>query len=137
MLFRSHLPGAERVFRLGVVARDLGEVATAVGLDRTAANVGITIEAAETVARAAQRRTGSTHVLAVLVDLDEGADRVDFSGSICLAIASGGGLAARRSRLVGGRDWVRLGAVELGLDCLRRSLQGLPIDERIDFEKVD
>ena len=35
-----------------------------------------------------------------------------------------------------GRDWVRLGAVELGLDCLRRQLQGLPVHERIDFEKV-
>jgi nicotinamide-nucleotide amidase len=31
---------------------------------------------------------------------------------------------------------VRLGAVELGLDCLRRHLQGLPVYERTDFEKV-
>jgi nicotinamide-nucleotide amidase len=31
---------------------------------------------------------------------------------------------------------VRLGAVEMGLDCLRRCLQGLPVSERIDFEKV-
>jgi nicotinamide-nucleotide amidase len=29
---------------------------------------------------------------------------------------------------------VRLGAVEMGLDCLRRHLQGLPVHERIDFE---
>jgi hypothetical protein len=36
----------------------------------------------------------------------------------------------------GGRDWVRLGAVELGLDCLRRYLQGLPVTERTDFERV-
>ena len=43
----------------------------------------------------------------------------------------------RRSRIVGGRDWVRLGAVEMGLDCLRRYLQGLPVNERIDFEKVE
>jgi len=25
----------------------------------------------------------------------------------------------------------------MGLDCLRRYLQGLPVDERIDFEKTD
>ena len=43
----------------------------------------------------------------------------------------------RRSRIVGGRDWVRLGAVEMGLDCLRRYLHGLPVQERIDFEKVE
>jgi nicotinamide-nucleotide amidase len=30
---------------------------------------------------------------------------------------------------------VRLGAVELGLDCLRRRLYGLPVTERIDFER--
>jgi hypothetical protein len=32
-----------------------------------------------------------------------------------------------------GRDWVRLGAVELGL---RRYLQGLPVTEHTDFERV-
>src|SRR5258706_421230 len=88
-------------------------------------------------ARGAQRHTGSTHALAVLIELDEGADRIEFSGSICLAIATGHDVASRRSRIVGGRDWVRLGAVEMGLDCLRRQLQGLPVNERIDFEKVE
>jgi hypothetical protein len=29
-----------------------------------------------------------------------------------------------------------LGAVELGLDCLRRQLYGLPVTERIDFERT-
>ena len=29
-----------------------------------------------------------------------------------------------------------VGAVELGLDCLRRYLQGLPVTERTDFERV-
>ena len=48
----------------------------------------------------------------------------------------GGRHGSRRSRIYGGRDWVRLGAVELGLDCLRRYLQGLPVTERTDFERV-
>lgn len=34
------------------------------------------------------------------------------------------------------RDWVRLGAVELGSDCLRRYLQRLLVTERADFERV-
>ena len=133
----AHLPGAERVFRRGIVTRDLGDVLTAVGLDRGSVSDPMTCEAAEIVARAAQRHTGSTHALAVLVDLDEGPDRLEFAGTVCLAIAAGNEVASRRSRLVGGRDWVRLGAVEMGLDCLRRYLQGLPVHERIDFEKVD
>jgi nicotinamide-nucleotide amidase len=83
-----------------------------------------------------RQEAGASHALAVLIDLDDGADRIDFGGTICLAIATEAGTATRRARILGGRDWVRLGAIEMGLDCLRRHLQGLPVDERIDFEKV-
>jgi nicotinamide-nucleotide amidase len=132
----AHLPGAEKVFRRGIVARDLAEVFTAVGLSAPPPAGELTRETAEAVAAAARRTTGATHALAVLIDLDEGPDRIEFGGSICLAIATAGEVASRRSRIVGGREWVRLGAVEMGLDCLRRHLQGLPVVERIDFEKV-
>ena len=132
----AHLPGAEKVFRRGIVGRALAEVYAAVGLEGAPATGEVTREAAEAVARAARRHTGSTHALAVLVDLDEGPDRIEFGGTICLAIATEREVASRRSRIVGGREWVRLGAVEMGLDCLRRHLQKLPVSERIDFEKA-
>jgi nicotinamide-nucleotide amidase len=119
------LPGAEKVFRRGIVARDLDELRAAVGLEAAPPEGELTAETAEAVAAAARRTTGATHALAVLI-----------GGAICLAIATEGAVASRRSRIVGGRDWVRLGAVEMGLDCLRRHLQGLPVVERIDFEKV-
>ena len=132
----GHLPGAENVVRRAVVARDLGEMCTAVGMERNAVRE-ISRESAEEVARSAQSNTGATHALAVLIDLDQGADRIEFAGTICLAIATANDVAVRRSRIVGGRDWVRLGAVEMALDCLRRYLNGLPVVERIDFEKVE
>ena len=131
------LPGAESVFRRGTVARSVAEIYAAVGLQDPHSTDAITPAMAETVATAARRQTGATHALAVLVDLDDGADRIDFGGTICLAIATEHEVASRRSRIVGGREWVRLGAVEMGLDCLRRYLQGLPVYERIDFEKTD
>ncbi|HYH43922.1 MAG TPA: CinA family nicotinamide mononucleotide deamidase-related protein [Burkholderiales bacterium] len=131
----GHLPGAEAVLRRGIVSRNLEEICAATGLAPTELTE-ISRESAEAVARAAQRASGSTHALAVLVDLDEGADRIEFAGTICLAIATAHDVSSRRSRVVGGRDWVRLGAVEMGLDCLRRYLQHLPVTERIDFEKV-
>jgi len=118
------------------VARDLGEVCAAVGLGSAAPEGEFTPQTAEAVARAALRHTSATHALAVLIDLDQGADRIEFGGTICLAIATEREVASRRSRILGGREWVRLGAVELGLDCLRRYLQGLPVYERTDFEKV-
>ena len=128
------LAGAEAVFRRGVVARDLTELGASIGLAAPIAE--ITKETAEAVARTARSTTGASHALAVLVDLDEGADRIDVGGTICIAIATEGEAVSRRARVIGGRDWVRLGAVELGLDCLRRYLQGLPVSERIDFEKT-
>jgi nicotinamide-nucleotide amidase len=131
------LPGAERVLRRGIVSADLAQIAAATGLARSGLDAGVTRAAAEAVAAAARVETGASHALVVLTDLDEGTDRIDFGASVCIAIASEEGLVSRRSRIVGGRDWVRLGAVELGLDCLRRYLQRLPVDERIDFEKVE
>jgi competence/damage-inducible protein CinA-like protein len=126
----AHLPGAETVFRHGTVARHLDHlfgVALPAELDQATT---------EAVARAAREQTAATHALAVLIELDDGADRIDLGGTICIGIATAERIEFRRSRILGGREWVRLGAVELALDCLRRFLQGLPVVERIDFEKT-
>jgi nicotinamide-nucleotide amidase len=126
----SHLPGAEKVFRHGTVARHLDHlfgVSLPPELDQ---------DTTEAVAKAAREHTGATHALAVLIELDEGADRIDLGGTIWIGISTADRIEFRRSRILGGREWVRLGAVELGLDCLRRFLQGLPVVERIDFEKT-
>lgn len=132
----GHLPGAERAFRRGLVLRDLTDLGAAVGLEEGPALGPLSQETTEAVARAARATSGATHALAVLVELDDGADAIDFGGTIHLAIATADRVAYRRSRILGGREWVRLGAVELGLDCLRRFLQDLPVTERIDFEKA-
>jgi nicotinamide-nucleotide amidase len=115
------------------VARPGGSSPGSVSRDPPAA---LTRETAEAVARAARRQASTTHALAVLIDLDDGPERIEFGGTICLAIATELDASSRQSRILGGRDWVRLGAVEMGLDCLRRYLQGLPVYERIDFEKT-
>jgi nicotinamide-nucleotide amidase len=128
-----HLPHAEEVFRRGLVARDPAEIAAALGLDGARET---NLDMAERVARAMRRDTGASHALAVLIEVDDGPDRIDFGGSIHLAIADGDRVETRRSRIYGGRDWVRLGAVELGLDCLRRYLFGLPVTERTDFDRA-
>jgi nicotinamide-nucleotide amidase len=133
----AHLPDADAAFRRGIVARDKAQLALAIGLPGNALPGPFTPEMAEIVARAARRATGASHALAVLVELDDGADRLDFGATISIAIATEDRIALRQSRILGGRDWVRLGAVEMGLDCLRRYLKGLPVDERIDFEKVE
>jgi nicotinamide-nucleotide amidase len=126
----AHLPGAEKVFRHGTVARHLDRLFS---VDLPPELDQPTTEA---VTHAARETTGATHCLAVLIELDDGADRMDFGGTIHIGIATAGRTEYRRSRILGGREWVRLGAVELALDCLRRFLQGLPVNERSDFEKT-
>jgi nicotinamide-nucleotide amidase len=130
------LPGAERLFRRGIVARDLAQVWPSVGLAGAPPAGEITLATAEAVASAALRTTGATHALVVLIELDEGADRIEFGGTLSIGIADGTKVVSRRARMLGGREWVRLGAVEMALDCLRRYLKGLPLDERVDFEKA-
>lgn len=122
------LPGAEKIFRRGVVARDPLELGLAGEASPAAAAV---------IAQDQRKTSGASHALAVLMQLDDGADRPDFGATICIGIADAQGSVSRQVRLIGGRDWVRLGAAELGLDCLRRHLLGLPVDERIDFERRD
>ena len=130
------LPGAEHAFRRAIVARDRHQLFEAIGLTQLKATEDLSQEIVEQTAMGARHQSGATHALVVLIDLDEGADKVDFGGTIWIGIATATEVTYRRSRILGGRDWVRLGAVELGLDCLRRYLQGLPVVERIDFEKA-
>jgi nicotinamide-nucleotide amidase len=132
----GHLPNAEKIFRRGTVVRHFTELHNVFDLGSVSLAGEMTEEATIAVAKAAREQTGASHALVVLIDLDEGADRIDFGGTIWIGIATEAGVDFRRSRILGGRDWVRLGAVELGLDCLRRQLQGLPVVERIDFERT-
>jgi nicotinamide-nucleotide amidase len=132
----GHLPGAEHVLRAGITVRDRTALHKTLDIQGIALAGDLSQEITEAVAHAAREHTGATHALVVLIDLDDGPDRIDFGGTIWIGIATAKDVAFRRSRILGGREWVRLGAVELGLDCLRRYLQGLPVVERIDFEKT-
>src|SRR5499425_1651448 len=75
------LPGAETIFGRGLVARDLVEICAAVGLAPPTGE--LTPQMAEAVAQAFRVQTRATHALAVLVDLDDGPDRIEFGGTIC------------------------------------------------------
>jgi len=126
---------AQAVFRRAIVGRDLAQVFGAVGLDDGFAAAGISEDAAIAVAQGLREVSGASHALAVLMELDEGEDRLELGGTICVGIADPTGALARPARLLGGREWVRMGTIELALDALRRRLLGLEVGERIDFER--
>lgn len=120
------------LFKRGVVSRDLSQLAEAAGLEPRVVGGDVNGHTAVALADGLRSVSGSSHALAVLVSFapDAGSD----GGDVLIGIADGGDTVRRRARLPGSREWVRLGAIEMGLDCLRRYLHGLPVDERNDFE---
>ena len=121
----------ERTFARGVVSRDPGQLAAAIGIAPAPFSPAMAMAAAA----ALREQCGASHAMSVLVDMDSSADGVEAGGAISIGLADRDGTVVREARLVGGREWVRLGATEMGLDALRRRLLGLPIDERLDFER--
>jgi nicotinamide-nucleotide amidase len=139
----SALPGAERVFLRGTVALTGAARRREYGANGGAREQEGRWEAppslalAEAVARAARERAGATHALCV-TGAYEGEPRAKTghtNGTLYFALATPQGISARQAAFTGTREWIALGGTEMGLDVIRRHLKGLPIDERIDFEK--
>ncbi|MFI5400291.1 MAG: CinA family nicotinamide mononucleotide deamidase-related protein [SAR324 cluster bacterium] len=127
------LPGSDQALLRGTVARTGSGLMRALGLAEVSEADAHTAEAAQSLAHAARLQAGATHGLSLLCSLS-GTDPA-LSGLIVVGLDSGQGPAVRTTKLGGHRDWIRLGAVELGLDCLRRHLKGMPLHERNDFER--
>jgi len=127
----NNLTNNNRTLNQCTVSPCLTSLCSAVGIktDATSASPELALALAEAQIQA----TGSTHSLVVLTNEEQ--DDKNSSLIICIGIASPQGASQRCAILLGKSGWTRLGATELGLDCLRRHLSGLPVDEKIDFEK--
>ena len=73
----------------------------------------------------------ATYGLAVVVS----SNSTQGEGWVHVGIAVGDQRLSRAACFVGGPERVRVGGVEMALDCLRRHLSGLSIDDVTDFEK--
>ena len=129
-------PDAESVFRRGMVAQAGSEIEALLNLaDGTLSSGPLTEKAIKDAACATLLVTHSTYALVALADRDKIADPAACSPTLWFAIATGQQVAVRSSRLLrfGDKEILRAGAVEMGLDSLRRFLQGLPVEEKNDF----
>ena len=95
----------------------------------------LNLDIAKAISVNLKKKSGSIYALSVLIDLDKGSDNIELGGNIYIGISGPDETVGRHARMLGGHDWIRLGAIELSLDVLRRHLNSLPIDELIDFEK--
>ena len=81
-------PAPSALFRRGMVARDPGELGAAAAWrprcrrDRRPCRL--------------RAESGASHALAVLIELDDGADRPDFGATICIGIADRGRTVSRQ-----------------------------------------
>ena len=116
-------------------ARNLGHLCRVVGMPVDEGDDILNLDLAKTISANLKKESGSTYALSVLIDLDKGSDKIELGGNIYIGISGPDKTVGRHARMLGGHDWIRLGAVELSLDVLRRYLNSLPIDELIDFEK--
>ena len=116
---------AGQVFRRSAVTNRPDDLAMLLDLSH---NREALVENAATTVRV---QTGTTHGLAVIVDTSGVRDP-----QIEIAIATADHVIRRGSNLVGNAERVRVGAIEMTLDSLRRLLTGAPVTETLDFEKA-
>ncbi len=114
-----------------IVSQNLTQLANATGLQ----SASLTPQGAGDLADALRLHCESSHALVSLINPDKEQDSRSYGADLITAISSDKGCSVRQARLIGGKKWVMLGATEMNLDCLRRYLKGLPIDEKIDFEQ--
>ncbi len=102
-------------------------------LAETSETIDVSADCAATLADTVKTSTGSSHALVVLTA--ESTEDKRPCLEVFIGIADPSGSCQRRAILHGRPGWTRLGAAELALDCLRRRMLGLPVDEKIDFEQ--
>ena len=128
-------PGNQDPIIQNVVARNLKHLYRVVGMPVAEDNEILNLDIAKAISVNLKKKSGSIYALSVLIDLDKGSDKIELGGNIYIGISGPDETVGRHARMLGGHDWIRLGAIELSLDVLRRHLNSLPIDELIDFEK--
>ncbi|MFT7532688.1 MAG: nicotinamide-nucleotide amidase [Gammaproteobacteria bacterium] len=85
--------------------------------------------------RKARSISNSTHCLLIHSESIPGRNETSTVEKFTIVVDSDSGTASRITCLPGSAGWVRIGIIELALDCLRRYLLGEPIYQRIDFEQ--
>ena len=119
-----------------MVSHDLAELARMVDALPEEGSLAVSAETAAVLASGLRRRTGADHGLVVLSEVGKrGNAATETRSTIIVAIKGKGDAVIREAVLPGSREWLRLGAGELALDCLRRYLMGGPVHQRIDFEQ--
>lgn len=111
---------ADNVFHGGLVTVDLRQVAADWSLQINKVDQ----TALEKIVTAMRERAGSSHALVVGVNFKATEDKMQQGGDVLVSVATPKTIYFSTRWIAGNHHWVRLGAIETGLDVLRRVLQG-------------
>ena len=124
----TELPGSSDVFRGGlqVYATDLKATLAGVPESLLAEHGAVSAATAEALAAGVRSRLGASYGLALTGVAGPDEQEGQPVGTVFAAVADGAGTTSTVVRLPGNRSRVRLLAVTVALDLLRRQLTGLP-----------
>jgi nicotinamide-nucleotide amidase len=131
----TDVPGASRYFERGFVtySNQAKEQQLGVSAADLETHGAVSAPVAEQMARGARRAAGAEIGVAITgIAGPEGGTAVKPVGTVFVGLSSPEGDAMRTFRFVGGRAVVRERSVQAALDLVRRQLQGLPLDARLE-----
>ncbi|NOT34512.1 MAG: competence/damage-inducible protein A [Candidatus Eisenbacteria bacterium] len=131
----TDVPGSSRYFERGFVTYSNRSKVELLGVIETdlAAHGAVSAAIAEQMARGARERSGAQLGVGITgIAGPEGGSEEKPVGTVFIAISTDEGDAVRDFRIPAGRQAVRERAAQQALDLMRRRLQGLPLEPRLD-----
>lgn len=91
----------------------------------------IDLEGSDIIASRIRKHFSASYGLSIIIK-----NTIDNEAEAYISLSDSDNVTSRIGYFVGDEQRIRLGAVEMALDCLRRYLQDLPFNEKSDFEKL-
>jgi len=89
------------------------------------------LKGSDIIASTIRKLFSASYGLSVIIKIT-----LDNEAEAYISLSDSENIISRIGYFVGDEQRIRLGAVEMALDCLRRYLQDLPFNEKSDFEKL-
>ncbi len=91
----------------------------------------IDLRGSDIIASRIRKHFSASYGLSIIIK-----NTIDNEAEAYISLSDSDNVTSRIGYFVGDEQRIRLGAVEMALDCLRRYLQDLPFNEKSDFEKL-
>jgi len=117
-----------RLLKCGFFSNDIENIHAQFKIQK---NNNLDILDSDAIASAVRVHFSTSYGLSVIIK-----ETIDNEAEAYISLSNSENIISRIGYFVGDEQRIRLGAVEMALDCLRRYLYNLPFNEKSDFEKL-